>query len=119
LLVYSLIALGVAKRHRTPLFWVLLGIGCAISLAIWGLMYTSYMSYLATGSTDTVLGFPRPTAFMLFGVFLGGCYLCGLYIWGFRRFVFTAADEVEYEALRAQIGAPRVPEESPAGRNSA
>jgi hypothetical protein len=118
-LIYSLIALGVARRRRSPLFWTLLGIGCAISLAIWALMYTSYMDYLTTGSTDIVFGFPRPTAFMLFGVFLGGCYLCGLYIWGFRRFVFTDADELEYEALRAEIGPPRVPEEPATGRSSA
>ena len=51
---------------------------------------------------------------VLFGVFLGGSYLCGLYIWGFRRFVYTAEDEQVYESLRASAAEPRRPEVSAA-----
>lgn len=115
LLIYALIALGVPARHRSRRFWILLGIGCAISLAVWWGMYGTYRHYLETGDVRMLLGFPLPTTLMLFGVFLGGSLLCGLYIWGFRRFVLTDEDEAAYEALRAQSANPRKPDARSAG----
>jgi hypothetical protein len=110
LLIYSLIALGVPERLRTVGFWWLNGVGCALSLVIWAAMYLSYLSWLETGSVAVWLGFPLPTTLMLFGVFLAGSYLCGLYVWGFRRFILTEEDEAAYEALRAEAPVPRQPE---------
>ena len=118
LLIHALIALGVPARHRTRMFWVLLGIGCVISLSVWLAMYSSYRAYLGTGETKLLLGFPLPTSIMLFGVFLGGSYLCGLYIWGFRRFVLTEEDEAAYEALRAAATTPRKPDARAGGSDS-
>ena len=107
LLIHALIALGVSSRHRDRQFWLLLGIGCAISLGIWWAIYSSYIDYLESGTTVHILGFPLATTLMLFGVFLGGSYLCGLYIWGFRRYILTDEDEQAYESLRARSDTPR------------
>ena len=114
LLIHGLIALGVAERHRSLTFWLLLGSSAALSLAIWLGLYFSYVQFLENGAVAYVLGYPLPTALALFGVFLGGSYLCVIYIWGFRRFIFPEADEAAYEALRAAAAEPRKPEGSSA-----
>lgn len=118
LLIYALIALGVAERNRTRTFWVLLGLGAALSIAIWCGLYLSYVRLLETGEMQLLFGYPLPTAFMLFGVFLGGSYLCVFYIWGFKRFIYTEADEAAYESLRARAAAPRKPDSAAGGSAS-
>lgn len=110
LLIHALIALGVAPRHRTPSFWGLLAAIAAVSLAVWWSMYESYMDYLHTGVAPAVFGFPLPTSLALFGVPCGGALLCVFYVWGFRRFIYSEADEAAYEKLRAETGQPRIPE---------
>lgn len=110
LLIHALIALGVAPGNRTRTFWGLLGVIAAVSLAIWWGMYESYTSYLHTGVVSEVFGFPLPTSLALFGVPCGGALLCVFYVWGFRRFIYTEADEAAYEKLRAETGQPRIPE---------
>lgn len=99
--VYLLIALGVAPKRRTGLFWILLGIGYALSIGICWLMMSSYFQYLVGGRLTMLLGFPLPTTLMLYAIFLGGSYLSWLYCWGFDRFIFTAEDAAEYETLLA------------------
>lgn len=99
--VYLLIALGVAPQRRTKLFWVLLGIGYALSIGVCWFMMSSYFEYLAGGPLILLLGYPLPTTLMLYAIFLGGSYLCWLYCWGFNRFIFTAEDAAEYESLLA------------------
>lgn len=115
LLIYALIALGVSERHRSRSFWMLLGLGAVLSIAIWCGLYLSYLHVLETGEMRMLLGYPLSTAFMLFGVFLGGSYLCVFYIWGFRRFIYTDADEAAYESLRATAAAPRKPDSATGG----
>ncbi len=111
LLIHALLALGVHERHRTPAFWGFVAIGAGLSLAVWWGMYLSYIAYLANGTGPLLFGYPLSTALMLFGVFLAGSYFCGLYIWGFRRFIFPEEDEEAYEALRAEALTPRKPEQ--------
>jgi len=62
-------------------------------------MMSSYISYLQTGQLTYFLGYPLPTAMMLFGVFLGGCFLCALYCFGFSRFIYTEQDKQAYAEL--------------------
>ena len=99
--VYLLIALGVVPKRRTQLFWVLLGIGYALSMGICWLMISSYFQFLAGGALPMLLGYPLPTTIMLYSIFLCGSYLCWLYCWGFDRFIFTTEDAAEYESLLA------------------
>ena len=78
-------------------------------------MYFSYVSFLETGTTTWLFGFPLSTSLGMFGVFLGGSYLCVIYILGFRRFVYTIEDVAAYVALRAEAEQPRKPDASHGG----
>jgi hypothetical protein len=118
LLIHALIAFGIHERHRGLVCWALLGSSAMLSLAIWIGLYLSYTRFLMTGHTTLVLGFPLPTALAMFGVFIGGSYLCVIYIWGFRRFVFPEEDEAAYEALRAEAAQPRKPNASQGGSDA-
>ena len=102
-----LVALGVAEHHRDRTFWCWLTLIGVVVLGVWWGMYSSYLDYLHSGESPIALGFPLATAFMLFGVYTGGSLLCVLYVAGFRRFIFSEADEAAYEALRAEANAPR------------
>lgn len=118
LLIHALIALGVSERRRNGAFWALLGSSALLSLAIWLGLYLSYVQFLESGSVSRVLGFPLPTTLAMFGVFIGGSYLCVIYIWGFRRFIYPEADEAAYEALRAAAEQPRKPNSAHGGSDA-
>jgi hypothetical protein len=49
---------------------------------------------------------------MLYGVWISGMVLAGIYVFGFRRYIFSREDEAEYEALRAEAAVPRKPPEN-------
>jgi hypothetical protein len=115
LLIHALIALGVPERYRSGRFWLMLGIACAVSMAVWWGMYASYRHYLDSGEVTWLIGFPLPTVLMLFGVFLAGTSLCALYVFGFRRYVLTHDDEAAYEALRTAAASPRKPDSAVGG----
>jgi hypothetical protein len=74
-------------------------------------MYLSYLDFLRSGETAFVLSFPIATSWMLYGVWVSGMVLAGIYVFGFRRYIFSLEDEAEYEALRAQAAVPRKPPE--------
>ena len=118
LLTYLLVALGISEQRRSVMFWSLLMLACAVSMAIWSAIYLTYFSYLESAEIAIALGFPLPTTLMLFGIFPGGGLLCLLYIIGFRRFIYTEEDEVAYEALRARAEIPRAGEGSSQGKGS-
>jgi len=107
LLMQALPMLGVSAGRRDATFWWLMG-GVAVAIqGTWWAMYLGYLQFLATGEVGHLLGFPAPTAWMLFGVWFSGTLFCIVYVLGFRRFVFSAEDEAAYEALRAGAPVPR------------
>lgn len=110
LMMLLLTALGVRAQRRDGLFWLLMSLVALVSQWVWWAMYYSYLDFLRTGDLQLMFGYPAATAWMLFGVWLSGALLCVIYIFGFRRFIFTAEDEAAYEALRSEAAVPRVVE---------
>jgi len=99
-----LLYMGISphRRSREVRIWITAGTG-AFLLVWWG-MYGTYSAYLESGEFSMLLGFPLPTAFMVFGLWLAGIiYVIG-YVVGFRRFVFTQEDEEAYEELLRRFG---------------
>jgi len=44
-----------------------------------------------------VLGFPEPSAWMIYGVWSGGALFTLFYVVGFRKFFFTHEEERDFE----------------------
>ena len=48
------------------------------------------------------MGFPVPTAWQMYGTWLGAIPLIVMYSYGFRIFIYTREDEAEFDALLEQ-----------------
>ena len=93
ILMTVLITTGISKRYRTLKFWFGMGIITLIILFVWYRLFHSYMIFLKTGELKYYMGFPEPTAWMIFGLWGGGALYTLLYVIGFRRFIYTEEDE--------------------------
>ena len=102
ILIHLLVALSVAERNRSALFWISLCCAGLVSMWVCWKIFSSYAQFLETGETDYFLGFPVASAWMMFGIWLSGVLLAVIYVVGFRRFVFTVEDEAAYDLLEAE-----------------
>ena len=94
-----LCALGVNQAKRPRQFWVLMGGVCALTLlnmvgVAWG-----YMHFLQTGKTNFLLGFPLPTALMMFGTWVTALGYSAIYVAQFDHLIFTPENDEEVAAL--------------------
>jgi hypothetical protein len=89
----TLIISSVSKRNRTVRFWIWMVIITGTILFVWYQVFDSYMSYLSTGALRYILGFPEPTAWMIYGLWGGGALLAVAYVVEFRNIIYTKEDE--------------------------
>ena len=101
-LVVGLCVLGVSERHRSRKFLAGMGGSWLFMLVIWWMMFSTHQEFLLTGETDYFMGFPVPTAWQMYGTWLGAIPLIVMYSYGFRTFIYTREDEAEFDALLEQ-----------------
>jgi len=97
LLFTTLVISGVSKRNRTRRFWIWMFIITLAVLFVWYQVFESYRDYLSTGDLRYILGFPEPTAWMIYGLWGGGALFAVVYVLEFRKIIYTKEDE---EALK-------------------
>ena len=103
--ICCMIALGVRPDRRSNLFWVLLTASFGLLAAAWTLMYQAYEAFLVTGQSEMVAGWPYPTAWQVYAIWLSGFGLVGLYVFGFKAYVWSDDDESKFQALVKQYPA--------------
>jgi hypothetical protein len=74
-----------------------LWIGWLLYLGVFLALSFSYRSYAIGGAADLVLGFPRPTAWMLFGLWPAPLWFVLLYVLQFDRRVLTKEELRRFE----------------------
>lgn len=94
-------AFGVAEHNRNKKFWTYMGAVTALNMVFAFLLIYFYADYLNTGETFMLLGFPAPTAMMLYGCWGTAALYTAIYIIGFSSFIFTPEDEKRFEELIA------------------
>lgn len=99
LICIVLMILGVSPRYRRKKFWMWIGGVTILVLFSWWKLYTTYMEFLATGETQLFLGFPTPTAWMIYGLWGTASIFSIMYFVGFRKFIFTYEDEAELKEI--------------------
>lgn len=99
LICLSLIFLGISKGKRTLTFLIPAGVITLAILFVWYRVFDSYMEYLSSGKVDFILGFPEPTAWMIFGLWGGGALFTVIYVAGFRKFIYTKEDEAKLKEI--------------------
>jgi len=83
---------------RTPLI-----AGVVLHQLVWLALVLAYASYAGDPAPRIVLGFPIPTAVMLYGLWPFPVYFVLLYLYFFDRFVFTADDQRRVDELVARF----------------
>jgi phosphotransferase system glucose/maltose/N-acetylglucosamine-specific IIC component len=93
LLFTILIISGVSKQNRTLRFWVWMTAITLLILFVWYQVFDSYMNYLSTGAMRYIMGFPEPSAWMIYGLWGGGALYALVYVVEFRRIIYSKEDE--------------------------
>lgn len=76
----------------------------AVFLGVFVALFVTYSHYLESPEPDRLfLGFPPPTAWMLYGVWGVPVVFILIYITRFNEWVFGAAEETEYEKLLERV----------------
>ena len=103
ILCAALMTLGVSRRHRTGVFWIGIGGVTLAALFVWWRVFDGYTDFLAGGEVRMVLGFPAPSAWLIYGVWGTAALYSVLYVVGFRRFIYTEEDEKAFNELVREI----------------
>lgn len=98
-LAMLLVAMSIKASRRTRQFWVVLGLTGLLYQVVWWNLWHRYLAFLHTGEVTYFLGFATPTAWMIYGIWLSGLGLLSIYVLGFRRYILTVEDELQFEAL--------------------
>ncbi len=94
-----LLYMGISKHRRSVQCKAWITTGTIALLLVWWSMFGTYSAYLASGEFPMILGFPLPTAFTVYGLWLAGFVFVIAYVVGFRSFIFTKDDEEAYHEL--------------------
>jgi hypothetical protein len=100
--ICCMVALGVKPARRSTTFWVLLTVCFGAGAFVWTALISSYESFLATGETSMVAGFPVATSWLVYAIWFAGLALVALYVLGFKRYVWSDADQSAFDALVQQ-----------------
>ena len=100
----SMLALGLRRRGALPtgakrslLF------GSALYAAVFALLVLSYRAYAESGADGSLSGsFPRPSAWMLYGVWPVPLIFTFFYVRNFDRWVMSDDDVADFERLVAE-----------------
>lgn len=93
------IALGVSERKQTATFFALIFICFLLTLFVWWKIYAGHQAYLESGDVQYILGFPTSTAWVVYNIWLSGLSFVFVYVFGFKRFIWSDEDEAEFDAL--------------------
>ena len=103
-LFVGFMALGLRRRGRLPEgSGPALVIGLALFALVFTLLVLSYRAYVEPGADRALFGsFPRPTAWMLYGLWPVPLVFALLYMKNFDRWVISEDEVAEFEQLVAE-----------------
>lgn len=101
LLIVCLCCLGVSQRNRSRRFYSYMSASYAMALFIWWQMYSGHQAFLDSDEVGFFVGFPIPTAWQMYGTWFSAIPLILLYSIGFRKFIYSQADDEAFQAILA------------------
>ncbi len=107
LLAGSLLYMGIPAHRRDRLLRTWFAVGLAFAIFVWISLYTGYESYLQTGQTKIVFGFPVPTNWMFWGIWGSFVAFDLFYVFTFRRYFLHPDDEAAFHQLVKDCEAER------------
>jgi len=105
LLAGTLLYMGIPAHRRDRLLRICFGVGIAFALFVWVMLYSGYETYLATGETLVVFGFPVPTNWFFWGIWGSFAAFDVFYAVAFRRYFLHPDDEAAFYELVREVEA--------------
>lgn len=96
------IALGVSEQRRDPTFYGLMAACYVITVVVWWQLFARHQAFLASAETSYFLGFPTATAWVVYGIYLAGVTFIGIYVFGFKRYIWSDEDQQKFDQLLAE-----------------
>lgn len=96
------LAFGASKKEEVGALKIPFLAGTAIYLLVYTLMVRSYHAYMLEDTHVLFLSFPRPTAWMLYGIWVFPAVFIFLYMFKFDRAIFTDDDLQRFEEIVAE-----------------
>jgi hypothetical protein len=101
--VLAAIYLGVPAAYRSTAFKLGFSICGALLMLSWIGLLWSYRCYVDDpAAAGFFLGFPAPTAWLLYGVSIVPASFIALYVYGYERWIFPPEAEQRFNELMAQ-----------------
>ncbi|HIG30520.1 MAG TPA: hypothetical protein EYQ50_23075 [Verrucomicrobiales bacterium] len=95
----ALLALGSNSSKAQPSILKPLGVGFLLYAGVFTLMIASYHHFMLSDSKDLILGLPRPTAWMIYGLWTAPVWFIGLYISTFKRLIWSDNDQKQFNRI--------------------
>ena len=102
LLIVGLMGLGARKGEDCRGLWMPLFVGGAAFVGLWTYLVLTYVDYVSDPDPAMLLGFPLPSALVLYGIWALPAIFAVYFVLGFKRWVLTDADLAEFEAMMAK-----------------
>jgi len=103
LLICLFITLGAHRRGKLTTIKPWLIFGTALYLAVYTFTYLSDAAYVDQNHQAFFLGWPAPTAWMIYAMWFAPLVFVALYVFGFREWILTEEDEARFtEILKAR-----------------
>lgn len=102
LLIVCLCTLGISARYRSTALFSYMAGSYGLMLFIWWQMYFGHQQFMETDQVGYFMGFPVPTAWQMYGTWVGAIPLMLIYTLGYRKFIYTHADDEAFQAILAQ-----------------
>lgn len=100
LIMYFFIRYGAIRKRGTGKLKLWINIGFVIYIIVYTLNFLSYINYETTGHDEFFLGWPTPTAWMIYGMWTAPAILMFIYVLKFREWILDEEDEAKfYEIL--------------------
>ena len=101
-LFVTALGLGMRKEHGLGPIKAPLILGGGVFAVIFTLLVLSYRDYMLGESTSLVMGFPVPTAWMIYGMWIFPVFFVLLYMRAFDAWYLTEADRARFDAVLAE-----------------
>jgi len=99
LLLCLFIAHGARRYNQLGSIKPWLVFGTLVYLAVFTLTYLSDATYVDQSHTQFFLGWPLPTAWMIYAMWFSPVIFVALYVFGFRDWILTEADEAKFNEI--------------------
>ena len=95
----GLLALSSKRQERSQSILRPLGAGLLLYAGVFTVLILSYRHFMGGDSLDLVMGLPRPTAWMIYGLWTAPVWFLILYIKTFKRSIWTGDDQKRFEQI--------------------